>query len=87
MKRIFYWLAAITTVGASLVWTFAGGNLGWTKTSDVVKQLDPVTGIEGITYHQAFHPGVDFLGAALVLAAILAAIGFILPRKSLKKAQ
>ena len=87
MKRIFYWLAAITTVGASLVWTFAGGNLGWTKTSDVVKQLDPVTGIEGITYHQAFHPGVDFLGAALVLAAILAAIGFILPQKSLKKAQ
>jgi len=38
--------------------------------------LDPVTGIEGITYQQKFLPGVDFLGAAFGSAALLAAASF-----------
>ena len=44
-----------------------GANRGWTKTSVVVKTLDPVTEIEGITYQKKFLPGLDFLvGSALV---------------------
>jgi hypothetical protein len=37
-----------------------------------VKTLDEVTGIEGITYQKKFLPGVDFLGAAFVVAGALA---------------
>jgi len=39
----------------------------------MVKTLDPVTGIEGISYQKKFLPGVDFLGAAFGGAAMLAA--------------
>jgi hypothetical protein len=49
-----------------------GANRAWTKTSVEVKTLDPVTGIEGITYQPKFLPGVDFLGAAGGIAAVLA---------------
>ena len=37
-----------------------------------VKTLDPVTGIEGISYEKKFLPGVDFLGAAALGAGVLA---------------
>lgn len=84
MKRLLYYLAAIALAGSILLWGVTGGNMGWTKTSDVIKTLDPVTGIEGITYRKAFHPGVDFLGAALILTLLLAAAAYILPLKAKK---
>jgi hypothetical protein len=47
----------------------------------MVKTLDPVTGIEGITYQQKFLPGVDFLGVAGGAAGVLAGASFFF-RKS-----
>ena len=38
----------------------------------MVKTLDPVTGIDGISYEKKFLPGVDFLGAAALGAGLLA---------------
>ncbi|MGA2245598.1 MAG: hypothetical protein ABSH48_11405 [Verrucomicrobiota bacterium] len=72
MKRILQTLALLLVLAAAITWLAAGANRGWTKTSVPVKTLDQVTGIEGITYEKKFLPGVDFLGAAFVGAAVLA---------------
>ena len=72
MKKILNILSLTVLVAAVATWLMTGANRAWTKTSVQVKTLDPVTGIEGITYQDKFLPGVDFLGAAAGLAAVLA---------------
>jgi hypothetical protein len=71
MKRILLIFALAIALAAGVTWLVAGANRGWTKTSVPVKTLDPVTGIEGITYQKKFLPGVDFLAASLLAAAVL----------------
>ena len=72
MKRILCIAAVVLAVGAGLAWAGLGANRGWTRTSVPVKTVDQVTGIEGIEYHKQFVPGLDFLGAALLGAGLLA---------------
>ena len=73
--------AAILAVSSIIFWAAEGGNRGWTKTSVPRKIVDQVTGIEGVTYDKRFVPGVDFLGAALAGAGILAGASFLFRTK------
>ncbi|MGD0350745.1 MAG: hypothetical protein ABSB84_10615 [Verrucomicrobiota bacterium] len=82
MKKTLRLVATILIVGAIAFWAAAGANRGWTKTSVPKKTVDEVTGIEGVTYEKHFVPGVDFLGAALLGAGVLAGISFFVPAKS-----
>lgn len=72
MKRMLQILALASLLGTTAMWAGTGFNRGWTKTSEPVKTLDAVTGIEGISYQKKFLPGVDFLGAGATLATGLA---------------
>ena len=72
MKKTLQLLAVLVLLAAGATWLATGTNRGWTKTSVAVKTLDPVTGIEGISYEKKFLPGVDFLGAAALGAGVLA---------------
>ena len=72
MRRILQLLAVLVLLAAGTTWLATGANRGWTKTSVMVKTLDPVTGIDGITYEKKFLPGVDLLGAACGGAGLLA---------------
>jgi hypothetical protein len=74
-------IAAILIVGAIAFWAATGANRGWTKTSVPKKIVDEVAGIEGVTYEKHFVPGVDFLGAALLGAGILAGISILFRTK------
>jgi hypothetical protein len=80
MKKTLQILALLVALIAAVTWLATGASRGWTKTSVPVKTLDDVTGIEGITYQPKFQPGVDFLGAALLSAAVLAAASFFFPK-------
>ena len=82
MKKILQILALVVVLAAAITWLATGANRGWTKTSVPVKTLDDVTGIEGITYQSKFLPGVDFLGAAFVVAAALAGTSFLFRNKN-----
>ncbi|MDR3457268.1 MAG: hypothetical protein P4N60_07470 [Verrucomicrobiae bacterium] len=82
MKRILQSLALLVALVAGLTWLATGANRGWTKTSVPVKTLDEVTGIEGITYHKKFLPGVDFLAVAFGGAAVLLGASFIFRKPS-----
>ena len=82
MKRTLRFIAAILAVGSIVFWAAAGANRGWTKTSVPRNIVDQVTGIEGVSYEKQFVPGVDFLGATLLGAGILAGISMLLRTKS-----
>ncbi len=76
MKQIFRTVALGFVLAGCGFWLAAGANRGWTKNSVPTKNMDQVTGIEGVTYEKKFVPGVDFLGAVLTGAGILLAASF-----------
>jgi hypothetical protein len=82
MKRTLRITAAVLVVGAIVFWAAAGANRGWTKTRVPKKIVDEVTGLEGVQWQDRFVPGVDFLGAALLGAGVLAGISIFVPSKS-----
>ena len=82
MKKFLRIIAAMLMAGAVVFWAAAGTNRGWTKTRIPIKTVDAVTGLEGIQWQEKFVPGVDFLGAALLGAGVLAGISLFVPRKS-----
>jgi len=77
MNRTLRLIAAILLAGSIAFWAAAGANRGWTKTRVPKKIEDPVTGLEGVQWQERFVPGVDFLGAAVLGAGILAGISFL----------
>ena len=81
MKRTLRIIAGVLIVGAIAFWAAAGANRGWTKTRVPKKIVDEATGLEGIQWQEKFVPGVDFLGAALLGAGVLAGISFFVPLK------
>jgi len=82
MKRTLRIIAVVLVVGAIVFWAAAGANRGWTKTRVPKKVVDEVTGLEGIQWQDKFVPGVDFLGAVLLGAGILAGVSLFVPAKS-----
>lgn len=78
VKRALTYLAAVTALGALAAWLALGAHRGWTMTSVPRKAVDEVTGIEFLTYERGFVPGVDFLGAGLVMAGLLALVAWFL---------
>jgi hypothetical protein len=82
MKKILRIAALLLLVGSIIFWAATGANRGWTKTSVPKKVVDDVTGIEGVTYEKHFVPGVDFLGAAFLVAGIVTGISFLFRTKS-----
>ena len=81
MKKFLRLLAAIILLSAGATWILTGASRGWSKTSVEVKTLDPVTGIEGVTYQKKFIAGVDFLGAATATAVVLTGTSFFFRSK------
>jgi hypothetical protein len=82
VKTLLRLLSAVLLVGAVAWWLAAGANRGWTKTSVPVKTVDEVTGIEGIAYQNRFVPGVEFLGASVLGAGLLAGSSLLFRTKS-----
>jgi hypothetical protein len=77
MRRLLRIVGFALALSAGLAWLALGANRGWTKTRVPIRTLDAVTGIEGIDYEKRFVPGVDFLAATLLSAAILEGLSFI----------
>ena len=66
---------------AVVLWLFGGPNMGLTKTSEMVKTVDPVTDQEIVTWEKRFLPGVDFLAGGLAGAGVLFGASFLFWRK------
>lgn len=81
MKRVLQIVALLIVLAAIAFWAARGANRGWTKTQVEVRTLDEITGIEGVGYEDRFVPGVDFVGAALLGAGILAGGSLLIRNK------
>ena len=81
MSKTLRILALVLALAAAGTWLATGGNRGWTKTSVPKTTVDEVTGLEGISYVRRFVPGLDFLGAALLGASLLAGGSFLFRNK------
>ncbi len=66
-------IAALTA--STALWLFTGRHFGWTQTSVVVTEIDPVTELSYPVRHPAFIAGLEVLalGWGLGLAALLLA--------------
>lgn len=84
MRKTFQALAALLAAAAIVIWLATGAHRGWTKTSVPKMTVDEVTGIESPTYEKKFVAGVDFLGAALIGAAVLAGVSFLLRKRTIQ---
>lgn len=71
--------ALLVLVATVAIWAAVGGSAGWTKTSVEVRELDPVTGIEGVTYEDKFVPGVEFLAVGVLGAGLIFAFTLFVP--------
>ncbi len=81
MKRLLRILAVTAVMAAGATWLATGANRGWTKTKLQTESIEPVTEMRVLHTEDKFQPGVDFLGAALASAALLAGASLIF-RKS-----
>ena len=87
MKKALRITAVIVAIGTLAFWAATGANRGWTKTSEAVKSLDPVTGIEGIEYRKHFVPGVDILALGVVVGLAIAAASFLFRKQQTNPSQ
>jgi hypothetical protein len=71
MKRALRILALVLALATGIGWLATGSDRVWTQTSVPVKIVDDVTGIEGIQYRKQFVPGLDFLGAGLLISGFV----------------
>jgi hypothetical protein len=76
MRRVLRLSGLAVALVAVALWFFGGPNLGWTKTTVDRIEKDPVTGLEGRFPEKRFVPGIDFLGAACLVAGLLGGSSF-----------
>ena len=76
MRRTLRVVAVLLGVICVAVWLALGANRGWTKTTRTRMEKDPVTEIDYPAVEKRFSPGVEALGAGLLLSAALAGISF-----------
>jgi hypothetical protein len=77
MRTILRLAALFVALVTLVLWLFGGPNTGFTKTSVMVKTIEPVTEREIITWEKRFLPGVEFLGAGLLAGALLFGASFL----------
>ncbi len=74
--------AVLLMVGVSVFWTAKGAHRGWTQNQVPVKQTDPITDIEFVTYEDRFVPGIDILAAGVALGVLLLGVSLVGSRRS-----
>jgi len=87
MKRALQFSAILLAIGAIAFWAATGANRGWTRTSEPVKTVDEITGIEGIQYERRFVPGIELLGGALLGSAAIAGVSLFFRKRQAQEKQ
>lgn len=68
-RRAFVLSGLLVIVLALSCWVLTGANRGWTRTERTTLATDEITGIEYPVVTKAFEPGIELLGASLLLGA------------------
>jgi hypothetical protein len=81
MRTALRLTALAVALVAVVLWFFGGMNRGWTVTTVWREVKDPVTDIVARIPEKQFRPGIEFLGAGMAAAALLAGASFIFRKK------
>jgi len=84
MKKTLQALAALVTIGVVATWLGTGAHRGWTQTEVANISIDEVTGLTGGPPEKKFVAGVDFLGAGLLAAVVLASVSLFFRQQTTK---
>lgn len=84
MKKVLLILALVVAVAAIGLWLATGAHRGWTRTTETLMEVEPITGIEHPVERDKFVMGVELLGAGLGLAAALTGGSFLFKSKQTK---
>jgi hypothetical protein len=82
MRTLLRVLALLVGLAVMVFWLFGGPNTGWTKNRVIVKEKDPITGLEVDRYQERFVPGVDFLAGGLVGSVGVGGCSFLFRRRT-----
>lgn len=85
MKTILRLAALFIALVTLVLWLFGGPNTGFTKTSVMVKTIEPETEREIITWEKRFLPGVEFLAGGLLAGALVFGASFFFGGKHSKR--
>jgi len=77
MKKGLRIAAVVVALSTLAVWLATGAHTGWTRTSQVVMKIDPVTELEYPESEPAFVAGVEVVGGGLGLALLLVGGSFL----------
>jgi hypothetical protein len=80
MRVVLRLVALFLALVALVLWLFGGPNTGRTKTTEMVKSSDLMTGREIVSWETRFLPGLDFLGAGMLGAAAVFGTSFLVRR-------
>jgi len=82
-NTIAAWRILLRGAGAFLmlyifcVWAAKGYHQGWSQNQVPVKQVDPITEIEFVTYEKRFVPGLDYLVGGLIAGTVIFSATFL----------
>jgi hypothetical protein len=76
VRRYLRVAAMMLGVSSVALWLTLGANRGWTKTTRTEMKKDPVTDIDYPVVEKRFSPGVELLGAVLLISVALAGVSF-----------
>lgn len=83
VRTIAAWRVLLRGAGVLLAlftfcfWAAKGYHRGWTQNQVPVKQVDPVTELEFVTYKKRFVPGLDYLGGGIFVGVLLFGATFV----------
>lgn len=72
--RVGSLLLALLAVG---FWASRGAHLGWTQNKREIRELDPITELEKVTYVEHYVPGLDHLALGLAIPFLMFAVSFL----------
>jgi|TARA_B110000438_G_scaffold301642_1_gene357058 hypothetical protein len=81
LSPIFRIAGVLTAMATFALWAAGDFNMGWTKDRIEVRTVDPILGIEGISYEETYIAGLEVLAAGCLLGVVLFTLGIFFRRK------
>ncbi len=82
MRKKLCFLGLLLAIASVAGWLVMGAHRGWTHLSETRFVKDEVTEIEYPVTRKRFKPGVDLLGAALLLSGLFVGVSFLFPKSN-----
>ena len=83
MRSFIRMIALAALIATGLFWYTQGANTDWTRHTESILQIDPVTEAEYTIEKEKYVPGIEFIGGSVAVVVALFSSSFLFgtPRK------